>query len=140
MCTAGYFDVFPNRPLHNCGTFTQRLMPVHRHLKVLDPAREAAFLQVSDVVNLVDSTLNRELVARHIKSVLLPPTFRSISTLFATLQLVLEGGVCARHHPSISSDQPSWWRGCKPLARCWGGAGLQRCGVALQRLELRGMF
>ena len=40
-----YFDVFPNRPLHDCTTYTQRLLPVHRYLNIANPGREAAFLQ-----------------------------------------------------------------------------------------------
>jgi len=40
-----YFDVFPNRPLHDCTTYVQRLLPVHRYLKIANPDREANFLQ-----------------------------------------------------------------------------------------------
>jgi hypothetical protein len=40
-----YFDVFPNRPLHECSTYENRLMPVHKYLGIASPSRDGGFLQ-----------------------------------------------------------------------------------------------
>lgn len=38
-------DVFPNRPLGDCSTYTTRLRPVHRALKIENPQRDTEFLE-----------------------------------------------------------------------------------------------
>lgn len=40
-----HFDVFPNRPLANCGTYVGRTSVVHEYLGIFNPGRDADMLQ-----------------------------------------------------------------------------------------------
>ena len=39
-------DVFPNRPLHDCKMYVSRTMVVHEYLGILDPYRDATFVEM----------------------------------------------------------------------------------------------
>tara|TARA_B110000285_G_scaffold235601_1_gene318529 strand:- start:27833 stop:35488 length:7656 start_codon:yes stop_codon:yes gene_type:complete len=45
-------DVFPNRPLANCGTYFSRTLPVQKYLGILSPSRDADFIETLRALKL----------------------------------------------------------------------------------------